>query len=173
MSANDQIGTLAVVGLLGLYVIIGLNVRPKAIPLSAKVVELHITLNDKAKEDAKKTGGKLVKIGDKAICSGFFVDDRGTIMTAAHCTENVESIEVMTPYFLPDDRLITSMGLRVRRPEDPLNHRRGWSRAEILPEFRRESCQRLKVGSDPSQERHGMAQVDDVVRLDLIPLAIR
>jgi S1-C subfamily serine protease len=97
MNIEEKVAMVGVViGFIAAVTVGIINRLPKNVPVFDKVVELHITLNDKASADAKKTHGRLVKVGDKAICSGFFVDNRGTIMTAAHCTEDVKSIDVMT-----------------------------------------------------------------------------
>ena len=86
--------TLAVVGvgLLGL----GIRQKYKSEPIEHKIVELRITRNDPTPAETKiKVGTKLLPLGH-GICSGEFIDSRGDILTAHHCTEGTDSIQVQT-----------------------------------------------------------------------------
>lgn len=74
--------------------------RPKDTP-DQKVVELHITMKEQENPPTAKHKIQLQPVGQtivdgKAICSGFFIDDHGDIMTARHCTDIASGIEVVT-----------------------------------------------------------------------------
>ena len=65
------------------------------VSVEQKVVELHITEKpDEAKQDSKKH--KIRDAEGRAVCSGSFIDETGDIITARHCAQNVEAIEVVT-----------------------------------------------------------------------------
>lgn len=60
--------------------------KKQEVPLDA-IVELHMT-------QTTKLG--MLKIQTKAVASGFFIDNQGTIMTARHCVKDFTEIEVIT-----------------------------------------------------------------------------
>jgi len=64
--------------------------------IAPKVVELHITFAA-TPDDTKSTSDPRIKpVAGKGICSGLFIDDEGTILTARHCTEGVDHMDVLT-----------------------------------------------------------------------------
>lgn len=65
--------------------------------IEQKVVELHITHQKAEKEESFNSSEKvkIVPFG-KAICSGEFIDGYGDILTAKHCTDGADAIEVRT-----------------------------------------------------------------------------
>lgn len=68
-------------------------------PIEQKIVELHMTRRTPEKpEDAKKRKKILEPLpySDYAVCSGSFIDAFGDILTARHCTDGFDSIEVVT-----------------------------------------------------------------------------
>lgn len=68
------------------------------VPVEQKVVELHITQKPfgGASEAKRRTKIKIEEAAGKAVCSGSFIDDTGDIITAGHCVQEAESIEVLT-----------------------------------------------------------------------------
>lgn len=63
-----------------------------------KMVELRITRAPEVVKAMNKTGTpRIEKLSEHAICSGAFVDSTGDILTARHCTEGADHIDV-TPY---------------------------------------------------------------------------
>jgi len=70
------------------------NATPNLEEMQKKVVELHIT---HIKEETPVKGnkkGRYMRLPGQGVCSGFFIDSLGDIVTAGHCTEKAESIEV-------------------------------------------------------------------------------
>ena len=62
-----------------------------------KIVELRITNKEVMRSmPAKRKGIRIEKLPSESLCSGAFVTSTGDILTAKHCTENAESIEVLT-----------------------------------------------------------------------------
>lgn len=61
-----------------------------------KVVELHITFAPPPTAEAKKARKTMLIKSGKAICSGAFISPMGHILTAKHCIEGAEEIEVET-----------------------------------------------------------------------------
>lgn len=61
-----------------------------------KVVELHITFAPPPTTEAKKARKTMFIKSGKAICSGAFISPMGHILTAKHCVEGAEEIEVET-----------------------------------------------------------------------------
>jgi len=59
-----------------------------------KVVELHITHKPSVEDLKKKTKAGILNLG-KSICSGAFVTSSGDILTARHCADDVQAIEVI------------------------------------------------------------------------------
>jgi S1-C subfamily serine protease len=75
-------------------------VAPVIIPVEQKIVELHITrlveIPDYPEASKKK---KAIFNGSREVhyvCSGAFINDHGDILTAKHCTRDIDSIEVET-----------------------------------------------------------------------------
>lgn len=66
--------------------------------VSSKVVELHITKVDPVEvETAKHRRMNIPLLVDKHfICSGGFIDSNGDIITAKHCTEGADLIDIVT-----------------------------------------------------------------------------
>lgn len=73
-----------------------LCIRRAAVPVEEKTVELHITLADTGLPVKSPKNRELRNVPGKAICSGMFIDDNGTILTARHCTEGVQQMDVLT-----------------------------------------------------------------------------
>ena len=65
-------------------------------PVSDKVVELHTVLSEQAPIRHKSITEGIQILPGHGICSGSFIDDRGTILTARHCVEGVDHMDVMT-----------------------------------------------------------------------------
>lgn len=83
--------------LLGVLCILGLTGTVKA-SVSEKVVELHITRADVVTVETSKHSRLKVPIRTDRhfVCSGGFIDGNGNILTAKHCTEDVELINILT-----------------------------------------------------------------------------
>lgn len=77
--------------------VVGLTGSVKAstttIPVEHKVVELAITYKEPVKVVDEKTG-KRTKWVKAATCSGAFITPYGDILTAKHCTDKADKIEV-------------------------------------------------------------------------------
>lgn len=71
------------------------NAAPDLATMQKKVVELHIT---RAKEETPVKGSKnrYMKLPGTGVCSGFFIDAMGDIVTAGHCAQKAASIEIQT-----------------------------------------------------------------------------
>lgn len=71
------------------------NASPNLGDMQKKVVELHIT---RVKEETPIKGSKshYMKLPGTGVCSGFFIDAMGDIVTAGHCAEKAASIEIQT-----------------------------------------------------------------------------
>lgn len=63
-------------------------------PVEQKVVELH--MYDKPATENNKKRKKIEPLNDHATCSGAFIDAQGDILTAKHCTEGIDHIDVVT-----------------------------------------------------------------------------
>ncbi len=83
----------------GLLIISGLQIAnaeaPAPSPIEQRVVELRITRYPIGAESDTKYKKKTQDMGT-GVCSGSFIDDHGDIITAGHCAQNAESIEVLT-----------------------------------------------------------------------------
>lgn len=76
--------------LVGLF----LTTNSYAVPdVRSKVVELHMVFKDKP---AEKTRFRQEQFANRGVCSGFFVDATGDILTARHCTENLQELTIVT-----------------------------------------------------------------------------
>jgi len=64
--------------------------------IADKVVELHMVLTETAPTHHKTVREGIQIVPGHAICSGSFVDDHGTILTARHCVEGIERMDVLT-----------------------------------------------------------------------------
>ncbi len=91
--------SLIVIGSLGVFLFP--FIQPNE-PVESKVVELHIT-RAAAKEELQSHGVSKIyplqwKTANKqhSVCSGAFINASGDILTAKHCTEGIESIDVQT-----------------------------------------------------------------------------
>ncbi len=60
------------------------------------VVELRITKHEYAHVADSKYKKKREDLMGQGVCSGSFISDHGDIITAGHCAQNAESIEVIT-----------------------------------------------------------------------------
>lgn len=86
-----------VVGLAALVTVHILSLRHTSAPtIEEKTVELHITLTEPIPVTKASANRGLRNVPGKAVCSGMFIDGNGTILTARHCTDGVERIEVLT-----------------------------------------------------------------------------
>lgn len=65
-------------------------------PTISKVVELHITFAPPPDVQTKKVRKLMFTKSGRAICSGSFITSLGLIITAKHCVEGTEDIEVET-----------------------------------------------------------------------------
>lgn len=63
--------------------------------VESKVVELRIQLKKPVIETRLKTKSRIENLSD-VVCSGAFIGSNGEIITARHCMEKAESIEVIT-----------------------------------------------------------------------------
>ena len=59
------------------------------------VVELRITKKERPEAESRYKQKKQDLAGH-AVCSGSFIDDQGDILTAGHCTVDVQEIDVVT-----------------------------------------------------------------------------
>ncbi len=63
----------------------------------SKVVELHITFAPTADNAVKKQRKTMMLTkSNQAICSGSFVSEYGHVLTARHCVQDTDSIDVIT-----------------------------------------------------------------------------
>lgn len=68
----------------------------KTVPVEQKIVELHITQRPLGEAAETKRSRKKIENLGKAVCSGSFITDTGDIITAGHCVQGAEAIEVIT-----------------------------------------------------------------------------
>lgn len=72
------------------------DIAPRHIPIEEKIVELHMTEFESSSPEKKKRQRLSKDLGGKYLCSGSFIDGLGDIITAKHCVEKVDEIEVVT-----------------------------------------------------------------------------
>lgn len=85
-------------GLVVVLVVVGVLLKDTLrAPVEHKVVEIHFTRAKTAVEESRKAKtAKLLPLANYGICSGEFVNDLGDILTAKHCTDQTQAIEVIT-----------------------------------------------------------------------------
>jgi len=84
----------------GLLMISGLQIAQAeeagGTPVEQAVVELRITRQEIATSADTRYKHKKENMMGRGVCSGAFIDDRGDIITAGHCTTNATAIEIVT-----------------------------------------------------------------------------
>ena len=74
---------------------LGVGIAKATDPIERRVVELHITEVEYPASDTTKQHKPKRLTAGRALCSGEFIDATGDILTAKHCTDGADKIDVV------------------------------------------------------------------------------